>query len=231
VRGLRRRAAEATPLKLGRPVWCSDGLVGHLADVVVEPQERRLTHLVVEEEEGIARLVPAELLLPKPTRNLNVVLSCTQAEVHACKSIRGFDYLGVGGGLPTDDERSDIGVEETILMPGMGAVEFGGYAGDLDMSYGVTYDRTPSGSAELRRTSTVLSIDGTVVGHVDGFLVEDGRMTHVVLQSGGHIFKSRQLAIPVEAVESIETDRITLSMSRDAVESFRGDRSTRRPFG
>jgi sporulation protein YlmC with PRC-barrel domain len=229
VRGLSRRTSETTPLQLGRPVRCTDGTVGGLADVIVEPQERRLTHLVVEEPDGRARLVPAQLLRQKRTRNLTVVLSCSKAEVLACESIRSFVYVGIDG-FPSDDERSDIGVEETIVVPSFGGVEFGGYAGDLEESYGVTYDRIPSGSAELRSTSPILAADGSEVGHVDGLLLAGGRVTHVVLRSGHHL-ESRPLAIPVEAVEKIETDRVTLAMSSDAVDSVRGERSRRLPLG
>jgi hypothetical protein len=229
MRGLSSRGPEAIPLKLGRPVQCTDGTVGHLAAVVLQPADRRLTHLVVAEPEGRARLVPARLLRQKRTRNLAVLLSCSTADVLACESIRSFAYVGIDG-FPKGDERSDVGVEETIVVPSFGAEEFGGYAGDLDEGYGVTYDRIPTGSAELRHTSPVLSNDGEELGHVDGLLVAGDRVTHVVLQSGLGWWK-RPLAIPVEAVERIETDSITLAMSKNAVDSFRGGRSRRLPLG
>lgn len=227
MRRLRRRDPETTPLQLGRPAQCSDGVVGRLADVVVEPKQRRLTHLVVEEPEGRARLVPAHLLGQIPTRDLTVVLACTKADVLACESIRSFVYAGIYG-FPRDDERSDIGIEETIVVPSMGAGELTPYSGDIEEGYGVTYDRIPTGSAELRGTSPVASADGHEVGHVDGLLLAGEQVTHVVLQTGHH-FGSRPLAIPVDAVESIETDRVTLSMSKDAVDWLRRESSRRRP--
>lgn len=226
---LSRREPETTPLQLGRPVQCSDGVVGRLADVVIEPTQRRLTHLVVEEPEGQARLVPAHLLRQIHTRDLTVVLACTKADVLACESIRSFVYAGIQG-FPRNDERSDIGVEETIVVPSLGAAELTPYSGDLEESYGVTYDRIPPGSAELRRTSPVASAEGHDVGHVDGLLLAGEQVTHVVLQTGHH-FGTRPLAIPVDAVESIETDRVTLSMSKDAVDSLRRESSRWRPFG
>ena len=216
------RDPETTPLQLGRPVQCSDGVVGKLADVVVEPKQRRLTHLVVEEPEGRARLVPAHLLAQIHTRDLTVVLACTKAEVLACESIRSFVYAGIYG-FPREDEDSDVGIEETIVVPTLGG-ELTPYSGDLEESYGVTYDRIPTGSAELRRTSPVASADGHDVGHVDGLLLAGEQVTHVVLQTGHH-FGTRPLAIPVDAVESIETDRVTLSMSKDAVDSLRRESS------
>lgn len=219
---LSRRDPETTPLQLGRPVQCSDGVVGRLADVVVEPKQRRLTHLVVEEPEGRARLVPAHLLAQIHTRDLTVVLACTKADVLACESIRSFVYAGIYG-FQRDDEGTDVGVEETIVVPTLGG-ELAPYSGDLEESYGVTYDRIPTGSAELRRTSPVASDDGHDVGHVDGLLLAGEQVTHVVLQTGHH-FGTRPLAIPVDAVESIETDRVTLSMSKDAVDSLRRESS------
>ncbi len=35
-----------------------------------------------------------------------------------------------------------------------------------------TYDRIPAGAAEIRRASEDVSVDGHVIGHVDGFLVD-----------------------------------------------------------
>jgi hypothetical protein len=226
VPGLSRRDPETTPLQLGRRVECSEGAVGRLADLVIEPQKRRLTHLVVEEPEGRARLVPATLLGEIHGRDLTVVLACTKADFLACESIRSFVYAGISG-FPQADDGTDVGIEETIVVPSMG--ELTAYAGDFEESYGVTYDRIPSGSAELRRTSPVISADGHEVAHVDGLLLAGELVTHVVLQTG-HYFGARPLAIPVETVDSIETDRVTLLMSKDSVDSFRRESSRWRPF-
>jgi hypothetical protein len=228
VPGLRRRDAETTPLQLGQHVQCSDGVVGRLSDVVVEPEKRQLTHLVVEEPEGRARLVPASLLAQIRTRDLTVVLACTKADVLACDSIRSFVYAGIYG-FPRDDEQTDVGVEETIIVPNLAAAELTPYSGDVEEGFGVTYDRIPHGSAELRRTSPVISADDHEVGHVDGLLLAGEQVTHVVLQTGHH-FGTRPLAIPVETVGGIETDRVTLLMSKDSVDSFRRESSRWRPF-
>jgi hypothetical protein len=40
-------APEPTRIRFDRPVQCRDGKVGRLADVVIEPRERLVTHLVV----------------------------------------------------------------------------------------------------------------------------------------------------------------------------------------
>jgi hypothetical protein len=50
-------------LELGKPVRCSDGAVGELADVVIDSSSKRVTHLVVQTEDQpeAARLVPVAL--------------------------------------------------------------------------------------------------------------------------------------------------------------------------
>jgi sporulation protein YlmC with PRC-barrel domain len=50
-------------LELGGSVRCEDDLLGELADVVIDPTTKRVTHLVVQSHNDIApaRLVPIEL--------------------------------------------------------------------------------------------------------------------------------------------------------------------------
>ena len=200
---------ETTPLPLGAPVRGSDGPVGRLTDVVVDPQERSVTHLVVESEEGEARLVPAKLLVPGHAPDRAIVLSCGSADVAACESIRSFSLVGPED-FPHADERADIGVEDMQVIPSFGAVGFGDYAGDVGSAYGVTYDRIPTGSAELRRGSAVVSADGEETADLSGFLVTGGRLTHVVLQRTLLSYPGAD-AIPIDSVAAIETDRITLA--------------------
>ena len=149
---------DMTPLHLGRPVEGSDGRLGRLTDVVVERNERRLTHLVVEDSEGKARLVPAERLVDERESDGSVVLSCSSADLAACDSIRSFSYVGFGAAEPEGkSEGTDVGVEDVVAMPAFGALAFADYAGEMGGAYGMTYDSIPAGSAELRRDSIVVT--------------------------------------------------------------------------
>jgi sporulation protein YlmC with PRC-barrel domain len=220
-------APEPTRLRLGRPVRCRDGKVGRLADVVIEPQDRRVTHLVVEDSGGEARLVPVELLRHEPKGRL-VSLSCSKADLERFEPIRSFAYVGLED-FPRDNGKTDIGVEETFALPSLGDMEFGAYASGFDESYGVTYDRIPRGSAELRRASSVVSVDGHEIGHVEGLLVVGVRVTHVVVE--GELPRgTRAVAVPIDSVEAIETDRITVRLSEEVLHSLPGLRSHRFPF-
>ena len=54
-------------LDIGTTVRCSDTALGELADIVIDPTTRRVTHLVVEPHHGIyaRRLVPIALVRPR----------------------------------------------------------------------------------------------------------------------------------------------------------------------
>ena len=198
---------ELTPLQLGSPVRCNDGPAGSLSDVVIEPAERRVTHIVVEAPNGAARMVPAELLVTGQAPAGDVVLSCSVADVLRRGTIRSFSYVGAGA-FPQNDDRSDVGVEDMQVMPGFGAAEFGDFWGN----YAVTYDRIPPGSAELRRDSVAVSAEGDEIGKVDGFLVAGTRLTHVLLHHT-RLTDTGTATLPIESVTALETDRLTVSLT------------------
>ena len=74
-------AQETSPLPLGREVSCGDGPVGRLSDVLVDPDARRITHLVVEDRDGTARLVPASLFRRGLRPGKTIALACSSADV------------------------------------------------------------------------------------------------------------------------------------------------------
>jgi uncharacterized protein YrrD len=62
-----------------------------------------------------------------------------------------------------------------------------------------------------------MSADGDYLGDVDGFLVDDGdHITHFVLERG-HLWGRREVTVPINAVASVESDVVTLSLSKDEV--------------
>ena len=208
---------DATLLQFGRPVEGSDGPLGRLTDVVVRPDERRVTHLVVEDPAGKARLVPAELLVQGPAPDGAVGLSCSAADLATYDSIRSFSYMGFAAESPEQREGTEVGVEDVLAMPSFGGLGFGDYAGDLDGSYGMTYDSIPAGSAELRRESMVVSEDMEAIGNVDGLFVAGEQLTHVVLQQA-HA-SADTITIPIDSVVAIDTDCVTVALPADSPHS------------
>ena len=206
-------------LELGSPVHCTDGPFGEVADVVVDPTKRRLTHLVVEphNDQGPARLVPIDLVTAQ--EGPAVSLRCTLEEARRLEPVREFAYLRLGE-APKVDPGWDIGIESVLAQPYYGYGPDYGYGTgpiDPDPHVSTTYDRIPKGEVEIRRASEVTSADGHHVGHVDGFLVDsEDAITHFVLERG-HLWGKREVTIPMGAVARVETDAVTLTITKDEV--------------
>ena len=206
-------------LDLGCPVRCSDGDFGELADVVIDPTTRRVTHLVVQPHDGAAKavLVPVERARSADTPNAAITLDGTIAEISRLEAVRESAYLRLGE-FPVEDPAWDLGIQKVLAMPyyqDLGGVS--GVTAAYDEHITLIYDRVPKGEVELRRASAVRSSDGHHLGHVDGFVVDDDEhITHLVLERG-HLWGKREIAIPIGAIAAIETDSALLSLTKDQV--------------
>jgi sporulation protein YlmC with PRC-barrel domain len=203
-------------LELDRPVLCEDDEVGKLADLVVDPVAKRVTHLVVKPKHGAgaSHLVPIELVEPSEQVG-GIVLTCTRAQLDELPPVEEFAYLRLGDAA-TKDPDWDVGVSDVLALPYYDST---GLAGPVDAvgDMGVVYDRVPKGEVEVRRASRVMASDGDYIGDVDGFLVDDGdHITHFVLERG-HLWGRREVTVPIGAVESVQSDVVTLKLSKDEV--------------
>src|SRR5580765_3857565 len=148
-------------LELGTPVRCTDKPYGELADVVVDPISKRVTHLVVR---------PTELA-EGGDEAPELSLRCTVEEVNALEPVREYAYLRVGESA-ANDPNWDVGVQDVLASPyyeaDLAGLGYPGYGQEL----GLIYDRIPKGEVEIRRSSDVYSADEHHLGKVDGFLVD-----------------------------------------------------------
>ena len=201
-------------LELGCPVSCSDAPFGELADVVVDPLSRRVTHLVVQPHghPDRARLVP---IARASASGKGIALDCTTADVEASEPVHESAYLRVGQ-RPVADPDWEVGVEDYLALPVYQELNGMGTVIDPDQHVVVNYDRIPRGEVELRRSSAVTSSDGHHLGHVEGFLVGEGAMADIVLERG-HLWGKREVVIPAAAIARVETDAVTLTLTKDEV--------------
>jgi sporulation protein YlmC with PRC-barrel domain len=206
-------------LDLGSPVRCTDGAFGELADVVIDPTTRRVTHLVVQPRRASepARLVPVERARGGEEANATIVLDGSVADIGRLESVREAAYLRLGE-FPVEDPDWQVGIGEMLALPyyqGLDAVGAEPVAYDSHVMW--KYDRIPKGDVEIRRASTVTSSDGQHLGHVDGFVVDrEDRIGHLVLEHG-HLWGKREVVIPIGAVARVETDAVVLTLSKDEV--------------
>lgn len=197
-------------LELGGAVRTADGDERVLADVVVDPGGRRVTHLVIEPEGNreAARLVALELVRAQPE---GLALTCTAEALEGMEPVSGFAYMPAEG-TPVDSEEWSVGVEDVIVAPTYDALGLG--ETELDPNASVLYDRVPKGEVELRGSSDVYSADEHHLGTIHALEVaDDGRLGSVALRRG-HLWWKRELAIPADAIASLESDVVTLGVDK-----------------
>ena len=199
-------------IELGAKVRCTDDVLGELADVVIDPVKKRVTHLVVEphHEHREARLIPVDLA--ESDEGDEISLGCSVEEAQRFPTVEEVAFLRLGEAA-VDDPQWDVGVSQVLAMP---YYEAGYSPGNYLEDTGMIYDRIPKGEVEIRRASAVESADGHHLGHVDGFIVDDEHITHLVLERG-HLWGKREIAIPIGAVADVQTDLVTLKLSKDEV--------------
>ena len=208
-------------LEIGNRVRCTDGVYGELADIVIDPLEKRVTHLVVhpEQGEGEARLVPIQLAKGRDDEQREIELECTLDEAQGFESVHEAAYLRLGE-RPAEDPDWDIGIMEVLAMPyyaGQGYAGLEGQYAPLGSPVPMYYDRVPKGEVEVRRASAVISADGHSLGEVDGFVVgADEHITHFVLERG-HLWGRKEVTIPIGAVARVESDVVHVALSKDEV--------------
>jgi sporulation protein YlmC with PRC-barrel domain len=186
---------------IGVTARCSDGVCGRVTQVVLDPIDDRVTHVIVEPEhrQGLGRLVPIELA--EPTSD-DIDIKFTLVEFNNLKMAERVRFLpgldGVKGYEPDD----------LLLWP-----YFGGNITEPEV-----IDILPAGEVAIQRGETVHASDGPI-GEVEGMVVArtDHRASHIVLKTG-HLFGRKDVAIPIGAVKAVSEQGITLTLSKHEVD-------------
>jgi sporulation protein YlmC with PRC-barrel domain len=212
--------ADTTQFTIGTEASGSDGTVGRLARVIVDPTVEEVTHLVVEpaHRPELGRLVPIDLVdVNGPAGEIS--LRCTKAEfenldpAEDTQVIPGTNvYQGYGPG--------QIGYMPYYGLEGGGmAVPGVGLGGGAIEPQVVATDSVPLGEVEIRRGDPVQATDGDI-GHVQGLVIDPAsrHVTHVLLQEG-HLWGKKEVAIPIGAVTSTR-DGIQLKISKHEVQEL-----------
>jgi hypothetical protein len=140
-------------LELGSPVAFGDGSVAELADVVVDPASKRVTHLVVQpnHRHRLARLVPIELVDGDDSQVPSRSLRCTAGDLSGFPRVQEFAYLQLSE-FPPYDPDWDVGIQGMLSTPGSVDVSiFGGYPITGETKVGITSRRARSRSAATAR--------------------------------------------------------------------------------
>jgi sporulation protein YlmC with PRC-barrel domain len=194
-------------LVIGSDAHGSDGLLGEVTSVVVDPGTRTVTHLVVEPKgrAGLARLVPLDLADATADE---VRLRCTEAE------FRDLD--------PAEETLAEFvpGYPGPVQVLPPGWRDAGGptvAGGEIPrIPEQETIDLVPDGEVEEHRGDHVHATDGDI-GQVRGLRVDPAthQVTHVLLKEG-RLWARKDVAIPFDKVAGLDGG-IRLSITRQQV--------------
>jgi sporulation protein YlmC with PRC-barrel domain len=200
--------------EIGSEVRCTDGPVGKLVTVVVDPVARAVTHLVVEPDGrwGLGRLVPVRLVAEAGD---DITLTCTQAQFSALDRAEETRFVP-GSGAPYGYDSEILGWPYFQLgVVGDGVFQdFGGNA-----PRGEVIDTLPVGEVAVHRGDQVHATDGAI-GHVRGLVIDPHShgVSHVLLQEG-HLFGRKEVAIPIAQIADVK-DGIRLRLDKAAVKDL-----------
>lgn len=211
-----------TRLTLGMAVVSRDGPWGEVGAIIVNPAERRVTHLVVEphRRHHRARLIPVDAIA---TCDDHVTLKWSAADVDSAELVEETEWVPLAK-YPRPGEGWDVGVNRVLIQPYIGvssSYAFAAVGNDRLPSYATNvYDRIPTGTAEIREASDIRSHDDHIVGHVEALVVdEDETITDLVLDRG-HLWRHREVTIPISEVDVVVTDTVRLRANRVAIDAM-----------
>jgi sporulation protein YlmC with PRC-barrel domain len=210
--------ADTTQFTIGVKAVGTDGEIGKVSRVVVDPTAQAVTHIVVEPKvfTDISRLVP--LALVRGATADEVTLTCSLAEFGKLPPAEETKFL------PGISQFAGYGPGEVLTWPYYGLAldggEFSGGLGGGDLVTPVTTDKVPLGEVAIWRNEHVHATDGEI-GRVQGLVIDTGNrhVTHVLLQEG-HLWGRKEVAIPVSAVTKVDEEGIKLNLDKQQVQDL-----------
>jgi hypothetical protein len=203
-------------LQLGTTVHCTDGNFGELADFVILPRTRRVTHVVVAPpfHHSQARLVPIELIdVAEGTPGL-IELRCTTGEARALPAIQVYAHLRLAE-APAAAPGWDLGIQQAVALSTARALD----TDALEPHVSLVYDRVPVGAVEVRRKSEVTGAGGEWIGYLDGVTVDPAGAIEDVVIEHGHLPGRQCVSVPSSTVARVDLDGLTLTLSREQLDA------------
>lgn len=204
-----------TPINipLNVDVYCSDGLGGRSSQVIVEPTQEQVTHLVVKEHYAphTEYMVPIDQVVDSTPDMIK--LGCTLAELATMEPFIHIDTLyndAAGMGYATEE----FGLAGNL---GMGYTNWPQPAAGEPFIVTVKTAATPLGEIALTHGAHIHASNGRQVGQLDGFLVDaTGQISHLVLREG-HFWGKKEVTIPVGQIDRLEEERVYLKLDQASI--------------
>lgn len=195
-----------TNIPIKTHVECSDGFCGQSTQVVVNPINKKVTHLVVESRHftgSHTRLVPVGKVA-KITQE-KITLNCTKADMENMPPFVVANFI--------QESASGRAYESQDVYSYQYVINDTGYD-EIDE------ENIPDGELALYRGMQVQATDAKV-GKLDELVLDSdsGNITHILMREG-HLWGKKDVAIPVSAVDICDADTIFLNIDKDAVSAL-----------
>ncbi len=189
-------------IPLNAEVYCQKEVCGRTTSVIIKPETRRVTHVVVKtsNDPHIERLVPIEWIAASDQRTIR--LNCSPAELAQCPNLIKIQYeervvpyaLGYGAG--------------EVLWPSYLLSEF---------MVPVERQQIPQGELAVKRGARVEAVDGSL-GRVDDFVIDphSDSIMHLLVREG-HWWQHFDVAVPVSQISRLSANRVYLSVAKHDV--------------
>lgn len=192
-------------IPLNVDVQCTDRVCGQSTYVIVNPANKRVTHVVVREQQfpHAEYLVPVELIVESTPES--ILLRCASKELLDLDPFIETEYV------EGDLAELEYGEDDYRMWP---------YALPEDEVIPIEYERIPPGELAIRRGAHVRATDGRV-GRVDEFLIDPAseHITHLVLREG-HLWGQKDVTIPISAIDRFEEDTVYLKLDKVQIEAL-----------
>jgi uncharacterized protein YrrD len=186
-------------IPVGAHVQCTDGHGGSVTGLIIDPLARRLTHIVVQDYTvpAVEHLVPVARVAG--TTHDRVTLDCTRETLAALEPFAEGRYISSNASdyelFYAVDPFAEFEAEHIPLVT----------------------EHIPPGELAIQRGAQVVAIDGPV-GEMAALVVDRASddISSIVVRLGHWLTKHEQ-AIPIAAVERIESGNLYLTLARDQV--------------
>ena len=186
-------------LPLNADVLCMDGVCGQSLELVIDPEDRQLTHLVVKENYGeqVERLVP-----------IGMISGTGSNKIHLCIDKQDLEDL-------------DVFCERDVVMEQYGNHvadgKFQSYSFPVTRQFVVESKAVPGGNLSFDKDTFVEAVDGRM-GKLEKMLVhpQSEGITHMVVRNGS-VFGPRECNVPISAIERFSDNTIFLNLNKKEV--------------
>jgi uncharacterized protein YrrD len=211
----------------GAKVFTADGeRVGTIDRVVLEPDTKEVTHLVVQKGFLLTEDKVVPMSLVGPAMEDEVTLREDAGDLEKLPDFEETHYVPVGPAHPGPGPKPARGsvhwARPLYLYPPIGAWwTASGYADYAKPQYVVkTEENIPKGTVALEEGAKVIGSDGEQVGDVERIFTDplEDRATHLLV-SEGLILKDKKL-IPTSWMSTVHEDEVHLLVGSDLVESL-----------